>query len=91
MLILKTGSLAYLDTTFSGLIPLKIVKIENDTRQDGKPVKHVVAKVTANRQGYYKGELITTESLGKIVPRQAVRKSRQRIFGHYILPYKIGN
>lgn len=88
-IILNTGDLAYLDTLSSGLVKLKVIRIENDTRQDGKPVKHVVAKVTADRYAYKRGEIINTEMPGRIVPRSAVKRRRGRQFP-YILPFTIG-
>lgn len=87
---LEVGSLAYLDTMFSGLIPLKVIRIEADVRQDGKPVKHVVAKVTAERGPYKRGEVVTSESPGRILPSKAVKRSRQRIGAYYTLPFEIG-
>lgn len=87
-IILNTGDLAYLDTLSSGLVKLKVIRIENDTRQDGKPVKHVVARVTAERHAYKRGEVVTTESLGRIVPRSAVK--RYRSGRAYVIPFTIG-
>lgn len=73
-IILNTGDLAYLHSTTQhhGLIPLKVTAIEADTRQDGKPVKHVIAKVTTDHHPYKRGDKVTSESLGRIVPRTAV-------------------
>lgn len=87
-IILNTGDLAYLDTLSSGLIKLKVIRIENDTRQDGKPVKHVVARVTADRGAYHRGDLVNSERPGRIVPRTAVK--RYRSGRAYILPFTIG-
>jgi len=87
-IILNTGDLAYLDTLNSGLIKLKVVRIENDTRQDGKPVKHVVARVTADRYAYKRGEIVNTELPGRIVPRTAVKRYRSGQL--HILPFTIG-
>lgn len=87
-LILNTGDLAYLDTLSSGLVKLKVIRIENDIRQDGKAVKHVVARVTADRHAYKRGEIVNTESPGRIVPRAAVK--RYRSGRSYVLPFTIG-
>lgn len=87
-LTLNTGDLAYLDTLSSGLVKLKVIRIENDTRQDGKPVKHVVVRVTADRGAYRRGELINSEMLGRIVPRTAVKRYRSGKV--YVLPFTIG-
>ncbi len=92
--ILNTGDLAYLygSTQHHGLIKLKVIRIENDKRQDGKPVKHVVAKVTGLTAAIWpfrQGDIVTSESLGMIVPRSAVKRKR----GYdrpVILPFTIG-
>lgn len=89
VITLNTGDLAYLDTLSSGLIKLKVIRIENDTRQDGKPVKHVVARVTADRHAYKRGEIINTEMPGRIIPRAALKRSRGSDWP-VILPFTIG-
>jgi|GEM_PF-5022441 len=86
---LTVGCLAYLDTIASGLVPLKVIRILEDQRQDGKPVPVVVARVTAARPGYARGETLTSESLGRIVPRDAVKRFRGQVFPR-ILPFAIG-
>ena len=88
-IIMNKNDLAFLDTICNGLIPLKVLRIEDDIRQDGKPVKHVVAIVTANRGPYRRGEIVTSESLGHIVPRAAVRRFRGKVFPS-ILPFIVG-
>ena len=86
---LNTGDFAYLHsvTQHHGLIPLKVTAIEVDTRQDGKLVKHVVAKVTTNHHPYKRGDQVTSESLGKIVPRAAVAIKWDSIV---VSPFEIG-
>lgn len=86
--ILKTGVLAYLDTLCNGLVPLKVIRVERDHRQDGKPVAHVVARITADRGAYKRGEVVTTESAVRIVPRDAVRRLRGQVFPR-IYPYSV--
>lgn len=89
-LTINTGDLAYLYGLNHGLVRLKVIRIENDTRQDGKPVKHVVAIVTG-RQCYpfKRGDKVTTESLGLIVPRTAVKRKRGQD-RPVILPFTVG-
>lgn len=91
-IILNTGDLAYLygTTQHHSLIKLKVISIEADTRQDGKPVKHVKAKVMGLQVGPFKrGDIVTTESLGLIVPRTAVKHKRGQD-RPVILPFTIG-
>lgn len=87
--VMNKGDLAFLDTLCNGLVPLKVLRIESDTRQDGKPVKHVVAIVTANRGPFRRGDVITTKSPGRIVPRAAVRRFPGKVWPT-ILPFTVG-
>lgn len=88
-IVMNKNDLAFLDTMCNGLVPLKVLRIENDIRQDGKPVKHVVAIVTANRGPYRRGDVVTSESSGCIVPRAAVRRFRGKVWP-VILPFTVG-
>ncbi len=85
---LRRGDLAYVDTLHSGLVPCKIVRIDTDTRQDGKTVAHVVARITGKRDAYHVGEVISSESPGTIIPRTAIRKFRGQIFQR-VLPFTV--
>lgn len=82
-LILKTGSLAFLDTAFSGLIPCKVLSIKapNDKPKSGMvfdltlggistSIKTKV-KITKTTIGYKKDEIIESDA-AHTVPRKAV-------------------
>lgn len=88
-IILNTGDLAYLYGLNHGMVKLKVLRIENDTRQDGKPVKHVVTVVTCPSGVFRRGDIVTTESLGRIVPRTAMKRKRGQD-RPVILPFTIG-
>lgn len=89
-IILNTGDLAYLSILGRQFVKLKVIRIENDIRQDGKPVKHVVAKVTGPQVWpHRRGDIVTSETLGNIVPRTAVKRKRGAELP-YILPFTIG-
>jgi hypothetical protein len=85
---LKTGCLAFVDTLCNGLVPCKIIRIDMDKRQDGKPVAFIVAQITAQRGPYRRGERISSESPGHIVPRDAVKRFRGQVFPR-ILPFDV--
>ena len=82
-LILKSGSLAYVDT-FSGMIPCKVLGIRGisgiaSSEQD------VDVILTATRGAYKKGERLTWRG-HKVVPRRA---ARFRKYGTRILQYHV--
>jgi hypothetical protein len=54
--VVGRNQLAYLDTVFSGLVPVKVLAIRN-TETDMHPEADV--KVTATRPGYTRGETLT--------------------------------
>lgn len=58
-----TGELAYIDS-FSGLIPCKVM----DIAEDGK---EMIVRVTANRPGWYRGD-ICLKFPKDIIPRKSV-------------------
>lgn len=63
--MLYKGKLAYLDTTQAGLVPCKVISVDDDER--------VTVKVTAQRRGYHRGEIIGALIAGQhVVPRTAV-------------------
>lgn len=89
-IILNTGDLAYLCLLGRQFVNIKVIRIENDTRQDGKPVKHVVARVTGRMVWPHRfGDIVTSETVGNIVPRKAVKRKRGAELP-YILPFTIG-
>ena len=69
MPILKANSLAYFDS-FSGLIPCKVICINGPSGRASSEQK-VMVRLTANRRGYKKGEVLTEWAL-HVVPRDAV-------------------
>lgn len=73
---LTLGSLAYLDTINGDLVPCKVIAVQEDTRQDGKPVPFVIARITATRGKFNRGGTVTSEGPGRIVPRDAVKFRR---------------
>lgn len=78
---LKTGSLAYLDTIGSGLVPCKVLAIHST----GGSYPHVIitVEVTASRLAYRRGERFDFD---RVVPREAVS---QRRYAQRILPYNV--
>lgn len=82
------NSLAYFDS-FSGLIPCKVLdindKLINDEKFSGKTSECIISvKLTTNRGAYNRGEIIESNAL-KIIPRThiAFRKYGMRIIGGY--------
>ena len=59
------NELAYFDS-FSGMIPCKVINIDNDK---------ITVKLTCKRGAYKIGEILTFNTL-HIVPRDSVRKNR---------------
>lgn len=60
--VLEPGSLAYLDTLRSGLVPVKVTGVAIDRMPGGDewrwPEPTVTVKVTGGRPGYERGEVI---------------------------------
>lgn len=74
--VVTTGDLAYLDT-FSGLVPVKVLKVEEveDTHLDTMTLCTV--QVTAPRRGYTRGEVIDRQRPGfSVVTRDQIRRTR---------------
>lgn len=89
-IVLNTGDDAFLHLINNSFVKLKVIRIEDDVRQDGKPVKHVVAKVTGGLVWPYRpGDIVTTEGRGRIVPRKAVKRTRNNK-PPVILPFTVG-
>jgi hypothetical protein len=59
------NELAYFDS-FSGMIPCKVINIDNDK---------ITVKLTCKRGAYKRGEILTFNTL-HIIPRDSVRKNR---------------
>ena len=59
------NELAYFDS-FSGMIPCKVINIDND---------RITVKLTGKRGAYKRGEILTFNTL-HIIPRDSVRKNR---------------
>jgi len=69
---LRAGTLAYLDTVQSGLVPIKVFAVREGSRAwSGVPGYQVDFMVTAARRAYPKG-FTGVISLREIVPRKAV-------------------
>jgi len=83
---LKSGDLAYIDTMQSGLVPCKVISMRPTVRQDGGPCVIKCVRVTADRYGYKRGDVITSEDSGCIVPRTAVKRFRGQVHPR-ILPF----
>lgn len=69
------GQLAYIDS-MAGLIPVKVTGVDDDGA--------VTVRVTAERRGYRRGEVITDQVAGRnVIPRTAVfvRGGQYRISG----------
>lgn len=73
---LRAGSLAYLDTTESGLVPCRVKRIYRDGYATLADVE-----VTATRYAYERGAAVTHSVLW-VVPRDAVHGSR-------VFPYRL--
>lgn len=73
------GAFAYIDTLMSGLVPCKVVEVRQSGsgRQASSGV--VLAKVTADRRGYKRGEFVFGGA-SHIVPRDRVRRSKHATF-----------
>lgn len=82
MATLQKGSNAYYDA-FAGLVPCKVIDIQSDYTMSGGHL--VTFKVTANRPGYKRGELLSASSLF-VVPREAVymQDHQYRIGGYNV-------
>jgi hypothetical protein len=75
--------LAYYETTHSGCVPVKVIGTWTDCMGE----KLLECKVTANRYGYRRGELVHVEfNSSHIFPRHCLRKFRSSPFPK-ILPH----
>lgn len=74
------GTLAYLDSLYSGLVPCKVIDITG-AGDGGK----VTVKLTASRGGYSRGETVETHP-GHVIPRDKVRTrdGQLRIITSYV-------
>ena len=72
------GTLAYFDTLCSGLVPCKVTEVREPGSGRQVTSGFVVAKVTAERGPYKRGELVHA-SAAYVVPRKMVRRSRGRV------------
>jgi hypothetical protein len=72
---LRTGMLAFLDTTFSGLVPCKVTELERD-KNSGEWFAHIV--LTATRGAYKRGENLR-ERAADVAPRQCKRQRQGKI------------
>jgi len=82
--IYGAGALAYLDTMFAGLVPVKVLAV--DEPADGHMVAgSLTVKVTAARRGYRRGEIIADQKAHQVVPRshRYVRSGIYRINTNY--------
>jgi hypothetical protein len=80
---LKAGCLAYYDTTFSGLVPVRVVSVSRSEIPTGFYV--VKAKVTEDHAAWRKGDEVESSSRW-IVPRSAIKR---RKYSTSILPYEV--
>ena len=73
--VIETGTLVYLDTIRSGLVPAKVTKIYPGAFR-------AEIKITADRLAYKRGEVIEVKTTG-LVPRESVyvRSGQYRIDG----------
>lgn len=80
--LLTKGSLAYLDTVFSGLVPVKVLKVTDPMPRDEQPWPPMMAtiEVTANRVGYSRGEQMTVRLPNHTVVHRAQVYRRSGIF-----------
>ena len=65
-----TGDLAYYDS-FDGMIPCKILDIEDRFDQGNMTHKYITARITATRKGWKKGDLYTARDY-RFIPRNCV-------------------
>lgn len=86
-LVLKSGSLAYYDTTFGGLVPCKVLTIKD--RGEGFHFVHkahtfegcgstrqrVTFQVTADHGAWHKGEILEASGID-VCPRRAIRRHK---------------
>ena len=85
---LKTGSKAFFDS-YSGLIPCVVLAVKAGPRGYGGEMESwVTFKLTAERHGYKKGEVLSF-SAGMVVPRKAVYRSRQACGQYRIRAYHV--
>jgi len=68
--IMRRGDLAYVETVFNGLIPVKILD-QAAHRTATRTVDGVKVKVTAERGAYRRGEVMTVEEQA-VIPRSHV-------------------
>lgn len=85
--VLKTGIVAYYESAFNGLIPVKVLSVHNDVSRTPQLItfdllKHgisstwqAVVKVTAKRAGYHRGEVMTVHA-HDVIPRGSVTKRK---------------
>lgn len=73
----SAGELAYYDTLVAGMVPCKVLRVENDGRR-------VTIQVTATRKAYKVGDRVT-DSAYHVVPRTSVvrRRFTTRILTNY--------
>lgn len=84
--VLKTGCLAYIDSTTEGLVPVKVLGVRAlPNRLAAKPFIEVRYEVTETRGAYPKGHVDTLDDR-LIVPRSAIQK---RQFHPTIGPYTV--
>jgi ABC-type uncharacterized transport system ATPase subunit len=70
--------------TFSGLLPVKVVKITGVSGV-ASTAQQVTAEVLADLDEYHKGEQIVFSGL-RLIPRQAVKRTK---LGTYVRPYEL--
>jgi hypothetical protein len=95
MEILKAGCLAYYDTTFSGLIPVKVDSIEEretiftlvhkSDPHGAKGNQTVKFTITADHGPYRKGEKLESSALW-VCPRKSIRRHK---YSTTIVPYRV--
>lgn len=69
MTIGKPGDLAYFDS-FAGLVPVKVLRIAEDGT--------VFAKVTARRDAYWPGQVVTAKPIHMVPRKHVVTRSGQK-------------
>lgn len=88
--VLCVGALAFWDTTFSGLVPCRVVGIlprDTTAHAETRPSsEHTVTfEVTQDHGPYKRGEQLTSWSL-HVAPRKAIKRTQ---YSTYILPYTV--
>lgn len=81
--------LAYIDSITAGLVPCKVVAVQDDRERFFSSAQHaltIMVRVTAARPGYAVGDIVPC-SQRMAVPRTAVYRSRQACGQYRILPY----